>query len=168
MKNAARYGADPTRVVLAGESAGANLATSLAVALAYEREEPFARAAYETGVIPKAVVPACGVFQVTDIARLKRRKPGMSTFIADRLGEVESAYLGGVPPSCSRDLADPLVVFERGERADASHPAVLLAGGDARPAPRRHASPRRRATQAWACRRSTRTTRASSTRSTRS
>lgn len=115
MKNAERFGADPTRVVLAGESAGANLAASLAITLAYEREEPFARAAYATGVVPKAVVPACGVFQVSDLERLKRRKPGMSTFIADRLAEVESAYLGADPSSCSRDLADPLLVFERGE-----------------------------------------------------
>ena len=115
MKNAERYGADPSRVVLAGESAGANLAASLAITLAYEREEPFAREAFATGVVPKAVVPACGVFQVSDMDRLRRRKPGMSAFIADRLVEVEAAYLGGAGTS-SRDLANPLLVLERGEK----------------------------------------------------
>ena len=129
MKNAERFGADPTRVVLAGESAGANLAASLAITLAYEREEPFARAAYATGVVPKAVVPACGVFQVSDLARLKRRKPSMSRFIADRLDEVESAYLGSEPSSCSRDLADPLLVFERGDKPSRPLPPFFLPVG---------------------------------------
>ena len=129
MKNAERYGADPTRVVLAGESAGANLVTSLAATLAYERDEPFARAAFATGVVPKAVVPACGVFQVSDIARLQRRKPGMSRFIADRLAEVESAYLGPAPPTCSRDLADPLLLFERGEAPARPIPPFFLPVG---------------------------------------
>lgn len=115
MKNAERFGADPSRVVLAGESAGANLVSSLAATLAYERDEPFAREAYATGVIPKAVVPACGVLQVSDMDRLRRRKPGMSSFIADRLAEVEAAYLGPEVAGCSRDLADPLLLFERGE-----------------------------------------------------
>jgi acetyl esterase len=114
--NAARFGGDTTRVVLAGESAGANLVTSLAIALAYERPEPFARQAFATGVVPRAVVPACGVFQVEDMHRLERRKPSMPRFIADRLVEVEHAYLGGVPPDVSLDLANPLSVFERGEK----------------------------------------------------
>jgi acetyl esterase len=129
MKNATRYGADPTRVVLAGESAGANLAASLAVTLAYERDEPFAREAWATGVVPKAVVPACGVFQVSDMGRLKRRKPGMSSFIADRLAEVESAYLGPDAGAGSRDLADPLLVFERGDRPSRPIPPFFLPVG---------------------------------------
>lgn len=129
MNNASRFGADPSRVVLAGESAGANLAASLAITLAYEREESFAREAYATGVVPKAVVPACGVFQVSDLARLKKRKPGMSAFISDRLVEVESAYLGGKPPGCSLDLADPVVVFERGEAPSRPIPPFFLPVG---------------------------------------
>jgi acetyl esterase len=129
MKNAARFGADPSRVVLAGESAGANLVTSLAVTLAYEREEAFAKAAFATGVVPKAVVPACGVFQVSDIARLQRRKPGMSSFIADRLEEVETAYLGPDARGCSRDLADPLTVFERGDKPARPLPPFFLPVG---------------------------------------
>lgn len=118
MANAERYGGDPSRVVLAGESAGANLVASLALTLAYERPEPFAREAFATGVVPKAVLPACGVFQVSDMHRLKRRKPRMSTFIADRLLEVEHAYLGRGPHGISLDLADPLVVFERRQKPD--------------------------------------------------
>ncbi|MBX3229013.1 MAG: alpha/beta hydrolase [Labilithrix sp.] len=127
--NAARYGGDTSRVVLAGESAGANLVTSLAIALAYEREEPFARRAFATGVVPRAVVPACGVFQVSDLQRLKRRKPKMSPFIADRLHEVEQAYLGPGPWPHGLDLADPVVFFERGEEPARPIPPFFLPVG---------------------------------------
>lgn len=129
MKNAASYGGDTSRVVLAGESAGANLVTSLAVSLSYERPEPFAKLAFDTGVSPRAVLPACGVFQVSDIERLKRRKPSMSAFIADRLREVEHAYLGRGPWDCSLDLADPVHVFERGDPRARPLPPFFLPVG---------------------------------------
>lgn len=129
MKHAEQYGGDPSRVVIAGESAGANLATSLAVTLAYERPEPFAKQAFDTGVVPKAVVPACGVFQVSDMDRLRRRKPGMSPFIADRLREVENAYLGAGPHAVSLDLADPVSVFERQEKPARPLPPFFLPVG---------------------------------------
>jgi len=128
--NAAKYGGDPSQVILAGESAGANLAASLAIALAYERPEPYAQRAFATGVIPKAVLPACGVFQVSDLSRLKRRKPNMSPFIADRLAEVESAYLGPTGErGANLDLADPLLFFERGERPARPLPPFFLPVG---------------------------------------
>jgi acetyl esterase len=129
VENAARFGGDTSRLVLAGESAGANLVTSLAVALSYRRDEPFARAAFDTGVTPRAVVPACGVFQVSDLQRLKRRKPKMSSFIADRLHEVETAYLGVGPHDHSLDLADPVHVFERGDAPDRPIPPFFLPVG---------------------------------------
>jgi acetyl esterase len=129
VKNAARFGGDLSRVVLAGESAGANLATSLAIALAYERPEPFARLAFETGIVPRAVVPACGVFQVSDLGRLARRKPHMSSFIADRLAEVEEAYLGPGPWPCAVDLADPVCVIERGQKPNRPLPPFFLPVG---------------------------------------
>lgn len=129
IENAARFGGDTSRVVLAGESAGANLVASLAVALAYERDEPYARAAYSTGVVPNAVVPACGVFQVSDMARFQRAKPRISTFVADRLREIEQAYLGSVACEASLDLADPLLVFERGSVPSRALPPFFLPVG---------------------------------------
>jgi len=115
MENAARYGGDPARLVLAGESAGANLVTSLAVATSWQRPEPWARRVWELGARPCAVLPACGILQVTDVDRLARRRP-MSSFLQDRLHEVERSYLPATHPhGAARDLADPLVWLERAD-----------------------------------------------------
>jgi acetyl esterase len=128
-KNAARFGGDPSRMVLAGESAGANLVTSLALALSYERPETFAKRAFDTGLMPCAVVPACGLFQVSDMERLRRRKPGMSPFVADLLPTVAGPYLGKGPWECGLDLADPVVFFERGEKPARPLPPFFLPVG---------------------------------------
>ena len=116
VENAERYGGDPGRIFLAGESAGANLITALTIATSYERPEPWARALFDLDVRPRAVVPACGLLQVSDPARFLRRKSSIGTFINDRISEVSSAYLDGAinhSPG-SLDLADPLLVLERG------------------------------------------------------
>ena len=117
-RNATEWGGDLDRLVLAGESAGANLVTSLAVATSYERPEPWARAVFERELRARAVIAACGLLQVSDTGRFRRRWPHMRSFISDRLTEVTEAYLGDPTrhePSLL-DLADPLLLFERGER----------------------------------------------------
>ena len=134
-EHAATYGGDPARIVLAGESAGANLVAALTVALCWQRPEPYAAAAFAAGAAPRAVVPACGVFQVSDQERFMRRKPTLSRFLADRLEEVEEAYLGmgsevGHP---SLDLADPLVFLERAPASDRPLPPFFLPVGTADP-----------------------------------
>ena len=81
IENAASLGGDPSRLLLAGESAGANIVSALAVAASYERPEPFARAVFETGITPRAVIAACGMLQVSDPGRFSRRRR-LSAFIA--------------------------------------------------------------------------------------
>jgi acetyl esterase len=129
VKNAARFGGDTNRVVLAGESAGANLVTSLSIALAYERPESFAKIAWHTGVVPQAVLPACGIFQVSDHARFRRSKPHLPWYVQRRLYEIEAGYLGRGPWPCSLDLADPLVFFERGAVPSRPLPPFFLSVG---------------------------------------
>jgi acetyl esterase len=121
-------------VVLAGESAGANLATALAVATCYERPEPWARAAWDTGVLPRAVLAACGVLQVSDPARFWRRKR-LSRFVIDRFEEVTESYLGSAAaaPAAERELADPLLVLERGIPPARPLPAFFAPVGTADP-----------------------------------
>jgi acetyl esterase len=115
VENAARLGGDPARLIVAGESAGANLVTSLAVMACYERPEPWARRVFRAGVVPRAVVAACGLFQVSEPRRFRRRFPQLAPFVEDRIVEVSEAYLGRTRAE-SLDLADPLLLFERGER----------------------------------------------------
>lgn len=119
LEHAAQWGGDPTRLVIAGESAGANLSTALTLLTCYERPEPWAREVFEAGRVPSAVVPACGIFQVSDVERFGGWVS--SSFVMDRLREVSEAYLGaeatrpraaGAGPL---DLADPVVWLERGE-----------------------------------------------------
>lgn len=131
VRNAASYGGDLERLVLAGESAGANLVTTLALSTIYPREELVARRVFEAGVVPRAVVPACGIFQVSDVARIAREKPHMSRFLADRLDEVETAYLGRDPSrhGALLDLADPLVWAERGHTPARPLPPFFLPVG---------------------------------------
>ena len=130
-RNAHRYGADLERLVFAGESAGGNLVTSLAVATSYKRPEPWARSLFEAGHRARAVVAACALLQVSDAQRFKRRWPHMSGFVGDRLAEVTDAYLGEnqVHDQGRHDLADPLLFLERGESPDRPLPAFFAPCG---------------------------------------
>lgn len=117
-RNVPRHGGDLDRLVFAGESAGANLVTSLAVVTSYERPEAWARRVFDSGLRARAVIAACGLLQVTDTHRFRRRWPHMRAFIHDRLLEVTEAYVGDHQRHDPRslELADPLLLFERGER----------------------------------------------------
>ncbi|MBA2661161.1 MAG: alpha/beta hydrolase [Bradymonadaceae bacterium] len=113
IQNVARYGGDPSRLVIAGESAGANIATALTISACFERPERWANTVFETEVVPRAVIAACGMLQVSDIARLGRRRP-LPRWLLDRLEEVGDAYLIAHRPHGpgGAELADPLVILE--------------------------------------------------------
>ena len=137
VEHAHEYGGDAARLVLAGESAGANLVSALTVAACFPRAEPYARTVFDTGVVPKAVMPACGLLQVTDTERFARRKATLPRFVADRIEEVSHAYFGlkGVQPGDRKELdfADPLLVFERGDAPARPIPPFFLPCGTADP-----------------------------------
>lgn len=112
--HAAEYQIDLNHMIFAGESAGGNLVTALAVATAWRRPEPFAQRVFDCNVQPRAVLPACGMLQVSDVQRVRRRKPKLSKFVEDRLVEVSEAYLGP-QPTHDLGLADPLTILESPE-----------------------------------------------------
>lgn len=110
--NAANFGGDPDRIVIAGESAGANLATTLTLMTCFERPEPWAQQAFATGIVPRACLPACGLLQVSDATRFARRRR-MSRLVLDQIESCESAFLhGAMLGPGGKDLADPLVMLE--------------------------------------------------------
>ena len=111
LDNAHRFAADPSRLVVSGESAGANLALALSICASYEREEPWARRVFESGRVPDAVVAMCGMLQVTNPQRFTDVRP----FVRDRLQEVGDAYVGRSELEGEfLALADPLLVLEKG------------------------------------------------------
>jgi acetyl esterase len=136
-EHGAEYGADVSQLVVAGESAGGNLAAAVTLAACFEREEPWARRVFETGVVPKAVMPACAILQVTDTQRFQRRRPDMPRFVAERIEDVMLAYLGSrdiVPGSRAElDFCDPLLVFERQDAPARPIPPFFVPCGTADP-----------------------------------
>ena len=136
VKHAEEYGADLSKLVVAGESAGANLTLGLAMCASSKREESFARRVYETNVYPKAIAPMCGYLQASDGERFARKKPRLPTFVADRIHEIEKAYLGASAierGNASMDLADPLVWLERKPVLERPFPPTFTAVGTADP-----------------------------------
>lgn len=113
-ENAATYGADPERIIISGESAGANL--SLGVTLAscyYDPSDAWAKRVFEAEPKIVALLPDCGVLQVTGMQRFwsTRWRDPMTRLI---LSSVQEHYL---PPIGSYDRrllwADPLLILER-------------------------------------------------------
>ena len=128
--NAARYGGDLDRIVVAGESAGANLVSALSIATCYLRPEPWAARVFDLGVAPKVAVPACGIFQVSDPGRFARRRR-LPRVVSSAIEDIAEMYLRGSDPGEEGllDLADPLLFLERGAPPDRPLPAFFLPVG---------------------------------------
>lgn len=107
--NAARFGADPDRLVLAGDSSGANLVTSLAVATAVRSSEPWARAIFDAGLAVRGVAAACGFFEVLDTSRYQQRSD-IPEWIRDSIAAVGRDYRQAGQSRGS--LLDPVVTLE--------------------------------------------------------
>jgi acetyl esterase len=132
-QHASEYGADLDRLVYAGESAGANLVSSLAIAGAWERPEPLAQRVWGLGLSPKVVLPACGILQVSDGERYLQRTE-LPQWIRGRIKVVCDGYL----PHPSADIeantfADPLCFFERAAEPGRELPAIFSVCGDTDP-----------------------------------
>ena len=103
------WGADPKRVVLAGESAGANLVTALAYVATHRREEPFARAVYDRAPSIAAVLAIYGLHDMHDVPRLWRdptKSRKMPRWIKREIASAARAYVGDDAEAAP--LASPL------------------------------------------------------------
>lgn len=106
-------GGDPTRVAVAGESAGGNLITALTLTACQRRREPWAREVFDTGLVPRAALPFCAILEVTRPERFSERRP-LPRWIDGMLRDTTASYLHGLSPTPSvvTELADPLRVLE--------------------------------------------------------
>lgn len=131
LKNIRKYGGDPRRIVVAGDSAGANLATALAIETTFRRPEPWAAEVFGAGVVPAAVVPASGILQVSHPERFAGTGL-LSRIVLDRIEEVRDGY---VPAGLgvSTELADPLLVLESDAQPARALPPFFAPVGGADP-----------------------------------
>ncbi|MCP4872772.1 MAG: alpha/beta hydrolase [Proteobacteria bacterium] len=127
-EHAAEYGGDPARFIFGGESAGANLVTSLAVCASWQRPEEYAQRVWDSGLAPTAVNASCGVLQVSDSARFARKRK-LPWIVNARILDVEDCYL----PHGPRELADPLLLLEADHTPERPLPPFFLPVGTADP-----------------------------------
>lgn len=127
-ENGKALGADLDRVAVAGESAGGNLITALALATSQRRPEPWAAAAWDTGLVPRAALPFCALLEVSRPERFAERRP-MPRWINGMIQDISASYLQQDDHGATIDLADPLVALERGPHLDRPLPPFFAPVG---------------------------------------
>jgi acetyl esterase len=90
--NARRYGSDPERIILAGESAGGNLATALAYIATHPRPEPMARALFDRDLRIAAVLAVYGFLDLENLDRF--RNPNMPWYVRRMILDAAASYVG--------------------------------------------------------------------------
>jgi acetyl esterase len=128
----AAYNGDAQRMVLAGESAGANLALAVTLACCTERTEAFAAPLHARGLRPAATMLYCGFLQTSEPEHYVRA--GASELTAGFAASAARAYLGpaAARPGPQHALADPLCIVEA-MRAPSPLPPIFIAVGLADP-----------------------------------
>ena len=118
--NADRFGGDPGRLAIAGESAGGNLVTALAVMQSKRFTEPFARRVYDANIRLRAVV---STYPYLDLGDRYETHPRLAFWYKTALFDAASSYLGHRVFAPDHDaLASPLRILETGFQPDASRP----------------------------------------------
>lgn len=127
-----RYGGNPGRIVLAGESAGANLALVVVLSCATPRPEPWAAPLHTALPRPAALLLYYGFLQASEPQRYRR--PGVSALAAHVAEDAARSYLGAgaAAHDPARALADPLCVIEA-LGTPPGLPPCFIACGDADP-----------------------------------
>lgn len=104
--------------LLAGESAGANLALGLAIASSWQRPESHTRQVWEAPMRPLCLLPACGYLQVDTPERHAAHRP-LGTEIEARVHAVSRQYLPDhTPPRPEHAFASPLRLLEAAAEAN--------------------------------------------------
>lgn len=127
LDHAAELGADPSRLLLTGESAGANLVLGALISTTVRRPEPWAAPLFERGIVPRAAHVVYGFLQASDVGRFD---PTASAVVRHRLRVIQGDYLG---VRTDHPYADPLLLLETLDAPERPLPAVLVPWGTADP-----------------------------------
>jgi acetyl esterase len=132
LEHAHEYGGDPSRCVVAGESAGGNLALGVAIAASYRRPELYARALYGAPR-PVGVMPLMPLLQTSNPSGRKGQR-GITRMTLAVLRQIERAYLGKTRAAPGALLmADPVRVLEECGAPQRRFPRVFSGAGTADP-----------------------------------
>jgi acetyl esterase len=126
----ASFGGDPSRLVIAGESAGANLVTAMTVASSIRRPEPFARRLFDADVKLRATVSTYGFLDLEGLDHYETN-PRLSPRLKDLVLHAATSYVGlDVHAGCAASpLASPLLVLERADELDRPLPPFFADAG---------------------------------------
>lgn len=128
-KHAGLYKGDSSQIILAGESAGANLALSVALAARHDDvNNALAHEVYQLNPRIKAMMLGCGLFEVGRIDRFRGKMPDVFLPVLEHISET---YLGpDTGDNVHRPLANPLSLLEANEEIRrALPPAFVFCGG---------------------------------------
>jgi acetyl esterase len=132
VQQASNYGVDPTRLVVAGESAGANLALGVAIACSERLSEPAAQRVHELGKLPRAALLYSGLLQASELARFFSGKRSMRAVRA-RVHSISFEYARRSPHVAPLDppdpLLDPLLYLEKNPDRAKDLPAIFASVG---------------------------------------
>ena len=112
-QHAAEYGGDPSRIVLAGESAGGNLVATLGIACATPLDAPFLKRVYDANISPLAVVSTYPFADVTAYERVMKH-PKVPRWAKHMTFDAAASYMGAhvYHPAKLPRLASPLLLLE--------------------------------------------------------
>ena len=129
----ADHGGDPTRVILAGDSAGGNLATAVCACMCWPRPEPFAQALFARGIAPRAVLPHAATYSMLKFDDYVCATP-QDQRAAALLAHINNYYLRA-PGARSPDLtlANPLTLCHLGTPATRPLPPFFISAGSVDP-----------------------------------
>lgn len=131
LDNAEYHGGDPTRIVLAGESAGANLVTALTYICTHRRPEAFAQSIFERNPRIVATLPIYGLLDMHNFERFTAH-PKIPGWAKRELVAAGSSYVGHpiAEKAPLAALASPLrLLADENDPQDRSLPPFFIAVG---------------------------------------